>query len=714
MSVRMLQARRLRELAGALRKAQDDLNDRYTYINTALDLADRGYGSTYELRGAAEGASAWAAVLDDRAAFAETHDPFAGYPVNLMQQMAPTIANDPTEALAIIRSNFDALDQAAGRGGDDDVVGYGDLEAAADPANGFPPEVQAAARYLLDNDGLLRAIDIASDDGPRPDERFTLADIDAFIEQNGHLEVVITNFEALDIAADGGHTDGHISYEDLRAAAADTSLPAAVRESAQYLVDHPQVVDMFEDQWYADGLHRDRTANAVLHRLQPVAEEAWDLLWPPAGLPPEQTAELFGMIEGDDVSDGFRDELYVHIATTQSSGTLEHLVRHAESGDLEVAIASNAPTYELRTVVQNLATDPADIQAHRPFVATAIDNMAGRVGGAAAVAHLERVGGLESTFEALVIDHEEEDEPGFWERLGDAFSAGQGHIFNIRHEYDTTYLEGVLARVAQIDNADTKGMAFRPRSPPSATSWRTLPMATTSPSTSPPPTASPGTITPRWNRRCSICCSPTPMESSTTCNGWTTGRWPSPPSSPRCSVPTTRTTVERSRSMRREGPASTCSYRLSPGAIRTWPPGSTMSTRWWWCRPPAASSTIPHAEHLGYAGGAISQAIHELQIGDEPEGVEAVKLILGVAGLADPTKVASGLSVAVDAIDLLGTELSEADIEAAEGEWQQLEGQLYWALLPAGADRDTSEFPEAFDDFRIAYGNAFDRSTVAD
>ncbi len=86
-------------------------------------------------------------------------------------------------------------------------------------------------------------------------------------------------------------------------------------------------------------------ANAVLHRLQLNAEEAWDLIWPPGGLSGESTAELVDMLEGDDVSDVFREQLWVHIAETEDAATLENLVRNGESDVLALGHRRERPDY---------------------------------------------------------------------------------------------------------------------------------------------------------------------------------------------------------------------------------------------------------------------------------------------------------------------------------------------------------------------------------
>ena len=154
-----------------------------------------------------------------------------------------------------------------------------DLEAAANAANGFPVEVQQAAQYLLDNTGLFNTLEIAADGRSlHYDDEFSIEDIDALIEQNGHLQVLMENFDAIDIAHEGGGADGEISLDDLEAAAnPDNGFDPAMQEAAQYLLDNRQILDAFEGDRYSTSLHRDNVANAVLHRLQLNAEEAWDL-----------------------------------------------------------------------------------------------------------------------------------------------------------------------------------------------------------------------------------------------------------------------------------------------------------------------------------------------------------------------------------------------------------------------------------------------------
>ena len=709
---RMMNSENLRATAGRLRAVKAALDDRYAGVNAALSLADRDAGHVKALSQAAEGAGAWALVFEDRASFADSHDPFAAYPVSLMQHLAPSLPTDPATALQVIRDHFDQLDQAAGLGGDDDRVGMEDLEAAANAANGFPVEVQQAAQYLLDNTGLFNALEIAADGRSlHYDDEFSIEDIDALIEQNGHLQVLMENFDAIDIAHEGGGADGEISLDDLEAAAnPDNGFDPAMQEAAQYLLDNRQILDAFEGDRYSTSLHRDNVANAVLHRLQLNAEEAWDLIWPPGGLSGESTAELVDMLEGDDVSDVFRDQLWVHIAETEDAATLENLVRNGESDVLSIAIAENAPSTRLREVVTSLGAESDDIQAHRSFVTAAIDNMSD-YSLTLFVEDLEEDDQLEPFLEALVIDHEEEDGPSWWEYFG-----ASPHHVTISHEYDTVYLERVLDRIGQVSDAATKGIVFE---------------ATMAAVEDELKNASNG-----WDINA--------LGNVTTTYSFTDGHHASLEQALLDLVMTDPEGVvthlqqqddraealtvfirELLRSNDQDGGGAIevdeegalkvnqlitalaggngdLAARLDYFNYRVVAPDSLGNTQ----------EDFPHAEQLGYAGGAISQAIDELELGDKPEGMEAVKLILGVVGLVDPTDTTSVVGTGVDAVTLIATEWAEADIERAQGDWAELEEGLYWALIPTGADHDTFGFPDAFDDFLVAYGNVFDRASI--
>ncbi len=635
---------------------------------------------------AAEGAGAWALVFEDRASFADTHDPFAAYPVSLMQHLAPSLPTDPATALQVIRDHFDELDQAAGLGGNDDRVGTEDLEAAADAASGFPVEVQQAARYLLDNPGLFNALEIAADDRSlHYDDEFSIEDIDALLEQNGHLQVLMENFDAIDIAHEGGDIDGEISIDDLRAAAnPDNGFDPAVQQAAQYLLDNRQILDVFEGDRYSTSLHRDDVANAVLQRLQLNAEEAWDMIWPPAGLSNESTAELIEMLEGDGIEDGFREQLWVHIAETEDAATLEHLVRNGESDVLALAIAENAPTTHLREIVTSLAADPEDIQAHRPFVTAAIDNM-GDTSVERLVVDLEENDLLEPFLEALVIDHEREDEPGFWDYFRNIGGHGTTTIY---YEYDTIYLEQVLDRVGELADPDTKGMVFK-----AAMSAVEEELVNASNGHSLEGPLSNVIVNYSFTEgrqevveKALLDLVLTDPEGIT----WWLQRFDDGGVALTALVRETLRANDQDVGAIEVDPEGAARINLLVTAVAGGDPSLGARLDFFNERDVVTDSVgiqqegFPNAVRLGYTGGAVTAAIGELQLGDTPEGAEALKLILGIVGLVDPTKVSDVTSTTLDAVTYLGNEWVEADIERAEGDWDELEETLYWSLITGG------------------------------
>lgn len=142
-------------------------------------------------------------------------------------------------ALALVLANLSRFD-TAGRGGDPDgVVGLSDLEAVAGDAT-LPAHLRDAAQYLLDNRLLLSMVSIV--DRPtayevEPDDAtLTAAGLELFLRFNHSLNAVALDFPRLDNAAHGGEPDGYVSVNDLRAAAADASLPAELRDAATFLL----------------------------------------------------------------------------------------------------------------------------------------------------------------------------------------------------------------------------------------------------------------------------------------------------------------------------------------------------------------------------------------------------------------------------------------------------------------------------------------------
>ena len=98
-----------------------------------------------------------------------------------------------------------------------------DLEnIAADPA--VSDLVRAAAQYLLDNPVFTawRASSTADRLRAAPDDvHLTAGGIELFLEYNAAVRAVGLGFDTLDTAGDDDKPDGHVSWENLEAAAGD-------------------------------------------------------------------------------------------------------------------------------------------------------------------------------------------------------------------------------------------------------------------------------------------------------------------------------------------------------------------------------------------------------------------------------------------------------------------------------------------------------------
>ncbi len=70
---------------------------------------------------------------------------------------------DPSKAAQTVLKHFDAIEgvgmNASGAGAGDNNIGTSELKRVADPSSGFPPEVRAAAKWMLDHPIALRSLD---------------------------------------------------------------------------------------------------------------------------------------------------------------------------------------------------------------------------------------------------------------------------------------------------------------------------------------------------------------------------------------------------------------------------------------------------------------------------------------------------------------------------------------------------------------------------
>ncbi len=193
-------------LVPPLRAVSADLNEFTTAVGQAFLAADQGL----------------LALLAD-------HPGLAGYLV----AGGPEGWMSGEAALAIVSAYLAEFDTAAEGGDPDGDVSRDDLEAAAADTS-LPQHLRDAAQHLLDSPHLFSLAAAVGDTGDVVDAE----GIATFLALNSQLRVVQDNFAALDVAHEGGDADGHVSEEDLEAAAADTSLPQEVRDAARWLLDH--------------------------------------------------------------------------------------------------------------------------------------------------------------------------------------------------------------------------------------------------------------------------------------------------------------------------------------------------------------------------------------------------------------------------------------------------------------------------------------------
>ena len=154
-------------------------------------------------------------------------------------------------ALLVVLANLDMIEVAGKEPDPDGIIGRSDLEnIAADPA--VSDLVRAAAQYLLDNPVFTSMASIV--DQPiayelRLDEvHLTAGGIELFLEYNAAIRAVGLGFDTLDTAGDNDDPDGHVSWENLEAAAGDDGLPAVLQDAAAFLVANPMLVQRLS--WY--------------------------------------------------------------------------------------------------------------------------------------------------------------------------------------------------------------------------------------------------------------------------------------------------------------------------------------------------------------------------------------------------------------------------------------------------------------------------------
>jgi len=94
---------------------------------------------------------------------------------------------DPTKAAKTLLANFSAVEGVGmnekGEGAGDSNIGRRELERVADPNSGFPPDVRAAAKWMLDHPTSTRSIDQGASkaDGDANEFHLSPQDLQAFV-----------------------------------------------------------------------------------------------------------------------------------------------------------------------------------------------------------------------------------------------------------------------------------------------------------------------------------------------------------------------------------------------------------------------------------------------------------------------------------------------------------------------------------------------------
>lgn len=92
------------------------------------------------------------------------------------------------QAAVILKRYFDLVDTASGVGGRDGIIGMGDLQAIAN-SPGAPPDLKAAAQFLVGNPAMFQAVDEITYQGGvwpfnNPGNRFSKDDLDEVIRRH--------------------------------------------------------------------------------------------------------------------------------------------------------------------------------------------------------------------------------------------------------------------------------------------------------------------------------------------------------------------------------------------------------------------------------------------------------------------------------------------------------------------------------------------------
>ncbi len=137
-----------------------------------------------------------------------------------------------------ILDNFADLETADGGGAEDGIVSKGDLEAALEEGN-LDPELADDIRELLDHmeaEGIVHLSKDELEDMKGEDDDALPANPEDMTDAQA-LEVLLENFDDVEIRALGGDRDDNIGENDLRAIADDEKADPHLREAAERLLE---------------------------------------------------------------------------------------------------------------------------------------------------------------------------------------------------------------------------------------------------------------------------------------------------------------------------------------------------------------------------------------------------------------------------------------------------------------------------------------------
>jgi hypothetical protein len=159
----------------------------------------------------------------------------------------------PVRAARLFREHAGTLDQAAGNGSVDGIIGRNDLRAAMNNPDATP-ELREAIQYTLDNEAVWRAMDASGAGGDRVNLSGLNDVIDGYESRPGYTDGPMNDQRAASVlnyhsvlldTASGGGQNQKFNEDDLRAIVSNQNrgLPPELREAAGRLLNDSGFAD---------------------------------------------------------------------------------------------------------------------------------------------------------------------------------------------------------------------------------------------------------------------------------------------------------------------------------------------------------------------------------------------------------------------------------------------------------------------------------------